>query len=106
MAKYPREAKLEMIRAYREEHRSINWITEHYGISSSYLRQLLKLEESGQTDGIGAGQSGRQKRKYSGSFKLNLVKERITTGLGYREIARKYGVTHQNVMKWELDNSQ
>lgn len=101
MSKYPREAKLEMIRAYREEHRSINWITEHYGISASYLRQLLELEESGQTEGIGAGQSGRKKRKYPGTFKLNVVKERIATGLGYREIARKYGVTHQNVMQWE-----
>lgn len=43
MPRYPREAKLEMIRLYREEHRSMNWIVEHYGVSLSYLRHLLEF---------------------------------------------------------------
>ena len=49
MSKYAREEKLEMIRQYREEHRSIEWISKEYGISQSYLREILKKSQNGET---------------------------------------------------------
>lgn len=101
MRRYPREAKLEMIRLYREENRSINWIAEHYGISLSYLRHLLKMDAEGMTEDIGTGQTGKPKGRYPGKFKLEVVKEKLNSGLGYREVARKYGINHVVLMKWE-----
>ena len=55
MPKYTREEKLEMIRQYREEHRSIDWISKEYGISQSYLREILKKSPNGGTACQGAG---------------------------------------------------
>lgn len=101
MPRYPREAKLEMIRQYREECRSMNWIVEHYGISLSYLRYLLELDAKGLSEDIGAGQTGKEKGRYPGIFKLEVVKEKVNSGLGYHEIARKYGINHVVLMKWE-----
>lgn len=101
MQKYSREAKQEMIRLYREEHKSMNWIVEHYGISLSYLRHLLELDAKGLANDIGAGQTGKKKGRYPGIFKLEVVKEKLASGLGYREIAKKYGFPHQTLMKWE-----
>ena len=49
MSKYTREEKLEMIRQYREEHQSIEWISKEYGISQSYLREILKKSQNGET---------------------------------------------------------
>lgn len=101
MPRYPREAKLEMIRLYREEHRSLNWIVEHYGISMSYLRHLLEMDAKGMSEDIGTGQTGKPKGRYPGKFKLEAVKEKLNSGLGYREVARKYGINHVVLMKWE-----
>ena len=101
MPRYSREAKLEMIRLYHEEHRSVNWIAEHYGISQSYLRHLLEMDAKGMAKDIGTGQSGKPKGRYSGKFKLDVVKEELNSGAGYREVARKYGINHVVVMKWE-----
>ena len=101
MSKYTREEKLEMLRLYKEEKRSINQIADRYGISPSYLRHLLTLDAEGKTDDIGRGQARREKNHYSGMFKLRVVKEKLDSGLGYREIARKYGINHTVLMSWE-----
>lgn len=101
MPKYTREEKLEMLRLYKEEKQSINQIVEQYGISPSYLRQLLTLDSEGKTDNIGTGQARKSKQHRPGIFKLKVVKEKLESGRGYREIARKYGISHAVLMNWE-----
>ena len=53
------------------------------------------------TEDIGTGQTGKPKGRYPGKFKLEVVKEKLNSGLGYREVARKYGINHVVLMKWE-----
>ena len=78
MPRYSREAKLEMIRLYHEEHRSVNWIAEHYGISQSYLRHLLEMDAKGMAKDIGTGQSGKPKGRYSDKFFKGVPAEKFS----------------------------
>lgn len=101
MSKYAREEKLEMIRQYREEHRSIEWISKEYGISQSYLREILKKSQNGETAEIGIGKRGVPLKRHTGEFKLSVVEEKLGSNIGYRELGRKYGINHVVIMQWE-----
>jgi transposase len=99
--KFTREEKIEMINEYNEKNKSINTISEKYNISKSYMKHLLKQQEKGGIENIGMGQRNKEKRQYEGKFKLKVVKERIASGAGYRETARKYEINHAVIQVWE-----
>ncbi|MFT9057628.1 MAG: helix-turn-helix domain-containing protein [Ethanoligenens sp.] len=101
MSKFTREEKLNMIAEYHERKMTLNAICRKYGISHSALREILERYKKDGPDDIGTGKLGHTYARYPGIFKLEVIKERIASGVGYREIARKYGIGHALVMKWE-----
>ena len=101
MGKYSEEEKLEMIEEYENGNHTINWICKKHGVSASYLREILQRYEKSGSLGEGKGQKNMPKGRHPGEFKLKVVKERISSGQGYREIARKYSLSHAVVMQWE-----
>ena len=101
MSKFSKAEKLQMVSEYQQEHCSLTWIAKSHKISESYLREILKRYQAEGEAGIGTGQQGKAKGRYTGSFKLSAVKERVDSGISYRELARKYGLNHVVIQKWE-----
>lgn len=101
MGKFSREEKLKMIAEYHEQKMSLNAICKEHGISHSALREIMERYKNGGADDIGLGKLGHVYGRYPGSFKVEVVKDKISSGAGYREIAHKYGIGHALVMNWE-----
>ena len=89
MSKFSKAEKLQMVSEYQQEHCSLTWIAKSHKISESYLREILKRYQAEGEAGIGTGQQGKAKGRYTGSFKLSAVKERVDSG------------NHVVIQKWE-----
>lgn len=101
MSKFTSADKIEMIREYHEKRMSLNVISEKHEISKSYLRQILRQYENEGSDVIRRGKLGKKLSRYSGQFRLDVVKERMQTGASYRAMAHKYHINHAVIMRWE-----
>lgn len=46
------------------------------------------------------GEKGKKVSRYTGEFKLSAIDEVLNQHKGFRETARKYGVTHKMIQTW------
>ena len=101
MSKFSKSEKLQMVAEYQQGKHSLTWIAKEHKISSSYLQEVIKRYQAQGEAEFGVGQQGILKRRYSGEFKLSVVKEKLASNIGYRELGRKYNINHVVIQKWE-----
>lgn len=102
---YPPELKLQAITAYLTGKYSQQKICEIFKIKSTrQLRAWLKVYNSGKgfTRKMSGGSRMKSTHKATQEERVQIARECLETGSNYGEIARKYGVSYQQVRSWAL----
>ena len=104
---YPSEIKLAAVRAYLSSEGSMEKICEKYGLRSDrQLRNWIKVYNArGDFDSVkhsGGGSYMKQGRNTTKEERLEIVRDCLSSGKNYGEMALKYKVSYQQVRAWTL----
>ena len=100
MSKYSAEFKLKVISEYMYGNSSYNSLCKKYKIpSNSQLRVWINQYEQYGEEGL---QNKLVKKKYSGEFKLRVLKYRQTNRLSYKETANHFDISQgSTIASWQ-----
>lgn len=93
------EEKLEIVEYYLK-HGDHRRTAKQFGVHGSMLTEWTLLY---QEKGPEALKVRRHHQTYSTEFKMQVVREHLETGRGYRALARKYNIaSHSTLMNWHM----
>ena len=96
MSKYSSDFKLQVVKEYLNEHRSYGYLKKKYNIPShSVIDGWINFYKQ-------YGEEGLKRRltntKYSGEFKLHVIKYRQINRLSYRETANHFKISNGSII--------
>ena len=96
MSKYSSELKLKIVNEYLSGHRSFEYLKKKYDIPShSMIQEWIRLYQQYGEEGF---ERRLTKTKYSGEFKLRVIKYRQINRLSYRETANHFKISNGSII--------
>lgn len=97
-SKYTKEFKLKAVKRVLNDHQSVHRVSDDLGIHKSDLHKWVAYY---QKYGISGLRSIKTNTRYSGDFKLEVVRSIEQKGLSFRQASLKYNIpTHSTVQSW------
>lgn len=98
MGKYSYELKLEIVRE-NEDGYGAGYLARKYGLDDSTVKNWIQLYQDYGEDGLKKSMS---KIKYTGEFKLYVLKYRQVNSLSYREAAEYFNIKNPStIANWQ-----
>lgn len=99
MSKYSLELKLEVVQTYLSNSYTISELTNKYNLKSG--TQIKDWANKYEQYGVAGLRRKISKTKYSGEFKLRVIKYRQLNGTSLKDTANHFGITHgSTIANW------